>query len=44
MPFIVDMGIFIDMLTAVMIMGVMVFQISDKFDTINIDKLNKLKG
>ncbi len=44
MPFIVDMGIFIDMLPAVMIMGVMVFQISDKFDTINIDKLNKLKG
>ncbi len=44
MPFIVDMGIFIDMLTAVMIMGIMVYQISDKFDTINIDKLNKLKG
>ncbi len=44
MPFIVDLGIFIDMLTAVMIMGVMVFKISDKFDTINIDKLNKLKG
>ncbi len=44
MPFIVDLGIFIDMLTAVMIMGVMVFRISDKFDTINIDELNKLKG
>lgn len=44
MPFIVDLGIFIDMLTAVMIMGMMVFRISDKFDTINIDKLNKLRG
>lgn len=44
MPFIVDLGIFIDMLTAVMIMGVMVFQISNKFETINIEKLNKLKG
>jgi hydrogenase-4 component E len=44
MPFIVDLGVFIDMLTAVMIMGVMVYRISDKFDTINIDKLNKLKG
>ncbi len=44
MPFIVDLGIFIDMLTAVMIMGVMVYRISDRFDTINIDKLNKLKG
>ncbi|MDD2216278.1 MAG: hydrogenase [Eubacteriales bacterium] len=44
MPFIVDMGVFIDMLTAVMIMGIMVFRISDKFESINIDKLNKLKG
>lgn len=44
MPFIIDLGIFIDMLTAVMIMGMMVFRISDKFDTINIDKLNKLRG
>ncbi|MGI6751676.1 MAG: NADH-quinone oxidoreductase subunit K [Anaerovoracaceae bacterium] len=44
MPFIVDLGIFIDMLVAVMIMGVMVYRISDKFDTINIDKLNKLRG
>lgn len=44
MPFIVDLGIFIDMLTAVMIMGAMVYKISNQFDTINIDKLNKLKG
>jgi hydrogenase-4 component E len=44
MPFIVDMGIFIDMLTAVMIMGIMVFRINEKFESINIDKLNHLKG
>jgi len=44
MPFIVDMGIFIDLLTAVMIMGVLVFKINITFESINTDKLNKLKG
>jgi len=44
MPFIVDIGIFVDMLSAVMIMGVMVFKINEKFDSINIAKLNNLKG
>lgn len=44
MPFIVDMGIFVDMLTAVMIMGIMVFRINEQFESINIDKLNHLKG
>ena len=44
MPFIVDIGIFIDMLTAVLIMGVMVVQINDKFDSININNLRNLKG
>lgn len=44
MPFIVDMGIFIDMLTAVMIMGIMVFRINEKYESIDIKKLNRLKG
>ncbi|MCX7615312.1 MAG: hydrogenase [Clostridiales bacterium] len=44
MPLIVDLGTFIDLLTAVMIMGVMVFRINEKFESINIDKLNNLKG
>lgn len=44
MPFIVDIGIFIDMLTAVLIMGVMVIQINEKFESININKLKNLKG
>lgn len=44
MPFIVDMGIFIDMLTAVMIMGIMVFRINEQYESINIKKLNRLKG
>lgn len=44
MPFIVDIGIFIDMITAVLIMGIMVVQINDKFDSININNLRNLKG
>ncbi len=44
MPFIVDIGIFIDMITAVLIMGIMVTRINVKFESINIDKLSKLKG
>lgn len=44
MPFIVDIGIFIDMITAILIMGVMVMQINKQFDSININKLKNLKG
>jgi hydrogenase-4 component E len=44
MPFIVDIGIFIDMVTAVLIMGIMVIQINEKFESININKLRNLKG
>lgn len=44
MPLVVDIGIFVDLLTAVMILGIMVFRISEKFDSIYINKLNSLKG
>jgi len=44
MPFIVDIGIFIDMITAILIMGIMVMQINKKFESININKLKNLKG
>lgn len=44
MPFIVDLGIFIDLLTAVLIMGIMVFKINEKFDSIDINKLKNLRG
>lgn len=44
MPFIVDIGIFIDMITAMLIMGIMVIQINEKFESININKLKNLKG
>ena len=44
MPFIVDVGIFIDVITAVMILGFMVFRINEKLESIDIDKLNNLRG
>lgn len=44
MPFIVDLGIFIDIITAVLIMGIIVFRINEKFESIDINKLKKLRG
>jgi hydrogenase-4 component E len=44
LPFIVDMGIFVDLVTSVLILGTMVFKISDRFESIDIDKLNNLRG
>jgi len=44
MPFIVDLGIFIDLITAIMIMGIMAFKINEKFDSIDINKLKNLRG
>lgn len=44
MPFIVDLGLFIDLLTAVLVMGILVFQINEKFDSIDINELKNLKG
>ncbi len=44
MPLMVELGIFFDLLVGVIIMGVLAFRINQTFDTINTDKLNKLKG
>jgi hydrogenase-4 component E len=44
MPFIVDMGMFVDLITSVLILGVMVNRINDRFEGIDIDKLNNLRG
>lgn len=44
MPVIVDLGILVDLLTAVMIMGMLVFRINETFDSINVDRLKNLRG
>ena len=44
MPLIVDLGIFIDLLTAIIIMSMIVFQIDTKFQSTDTDKLHNLRG
>lgn len=44
MPMIVELGIFFDLLTAVLIMGVFVFKINETFEHINVNRLKNLKG
>ncbi len=44
MPMIVELGIFFDLLTAVLIMGILVFQINESFESIDLNKLKNLRG
>lgn len=44
MPIIVEMGIFLDLLIGVLVMGVWVYRIKQSFDTINVEELQKLRG
>lgn len=43
-PMIIELGIFFDVLTAVLIMGILVFRINETFESIDINKLKKLRG
>ncbi len=42
-PFIVEMGVFLDVLVAVLIMEVFVYRIKDNFDSIDVGEMEKLK-
>lgn len=44
MPLIVDIGIFIDLITAALIMGFMVFKINEKYESTDINNLKDLRG
>jgi hydrogenase-4 component E len=44
MPLVVEMGIFLDVLVGVGIMGLLSHRINDKFASIETTKLNSLKG
>ena len=44
MPLVVEMGIFLDLLIGVLVMGIWVYRIKQSFDTINVEQLRKLKG
>ncbi|PYV40334.1 MAG: hydrogenase [Acidobacteria bacterium] len=44
MPLIVELGIFFDVLIAVMIFGILVYRISEIFDSLDTSKLRRLRG
>jgi hydrogenase-4 component E len=44
MPLVVELGISIDLLTAVLILGIMVFKLDEHFETTDVDHLKNLKG
>lgn len=43
-PFIVEIGVFLDLLVAVLIMEVFIYRIKENFDSIEVDRLGRLKG
>ena len=44
MPLVVEMAIFFDVVVGVMVLGLLVFRIRESFDSIDVSKLNELKG
>ena len=43
MPLVVEIGIFFDVLVAVMVLGILVFRIGETFDSMDVSKLRKLR-
>jgi hydrogenase-4 component E len=44
MPLVVELGIFFDLFVAVMVIGILVFRIRETFSSIDVERLNQLKG
>ena len=44
MPLVVEIGIFFDVLVAVMVLGILVSRIREAFDSMDVSKLRKLRG
>ena len=44
MPLVVELGIFFDVIVAVLVLGVLVRRIVDRFESMDISRLSKLKG
>jgi len=43
-PFVVEIGIFFDVLVAVMVLGILVYRIGETFESMDVSKLRDLKG
>jgi hydrogenase-4 component E len=44
MPLVVELGIFFDVIVAVLVLGVLVRRIVDRFESMDVSRLSKLKG
>jgi hydrogenase-4 component E len=44
MPLVVELGIFFDVLVAVMVLGILVYRIRETFASMDVSKLSELKG
>jgi len=44
MPLVVELGIFFDLMVAVMVLGILVYRIRESFDSMDTGKLSQLKG
>ncbi len=44
MPLVVELGIFFDLMVAVMVLGLLVYRIRETFASMDVDKLSQLKG
>jgi hydrogenase-4 component E len=44
MPLLVELGIFFDLLVAVMVLGILVYRIRETFDSMDVGKLSRLRG
>jgi hydrogenase-4 component E len=44
MPLVVEFGIFFDVLVSVIVIGILLFRIQSTFDSLNTEKMQKLKG
>jgi hydrogenase-4 component E len=44
MPLVVELGIFFDVMVAVMVLGILVYRIRETFDSMDTGKLDQLKG
>jgi hydrogenase-4 component E len=43
-PLIVEMGVFFDVLVAVLVLGILVFRIRETFDSMDVSKMRRLRG
>ena len=44
MPLVVELGIFFDVMVAVMVLGILVYRIRETFASMDVDKLSQLRG